>query len=584
MAMQNTVQRADDYADMSDEDRATQQLIDGVLAFDELADASLTVANDSPPTMPSGVPNQYRMAMRNLIKAKTYRWSLGMPMPKETVAETIKGSDLASAIKYMFSFDVHVKQEKLRRYQTAKATWQLARPTIAKMIKSYAALDGGSAGYADQLRSEMLKIDDEMTQMIPDLIVELQTLDVPNIMGIMDGYQKAKESASYLTLYVESIDRYDKMTGALTGDDGDLSTDLADKHALAMTNLKGLKAILETPEKWASNIKKMQDAKTGDWGVSKAGFDLVNDGLKLVKDAALPVIDYTGAACVYMADKIEFSANVADEANLPLAKKLRVLGGRLPDIAKNIDGYLGPVVGLIDIFSGISGVMDGIEQNDFEETANSLITIGEGAAGLIEGIAVYQYGAAAAGLGVTVAPLALSAKGMVQVTADTSRMLQNIRNAEVRKAVEEMYESMKGASTAAAEFNIAFSQYVQLMGSSDPVEQKLAQKFGKVAIPKVIALHNAMGDVVSSAVQGEVSEHPEVANAFHEEFGGHTMSTAFLLSLGKTKDVNTLPSMVSHANYVQEYMDPLASAVAAANKKVQKLEKDAKGKVGIWSD
>ena len=104
----------------ADEDRLIQLLIDGVMAFEDLASYWPVVGGETEPDIPGKTPDGLRPAMFNLLKAKIFRYGVGLPDAKEVVTARFASEGPIGFGKLVLYGPKMIKQTQLDRQLTAK--------------------------------------------------------------------------------------------------------------------------------------------------------------------------------------------------------------------------------------------------------------------------------------------------------------------------------------------------------------------------------------------------------------------------------------------------------------------------------
>ncbi len=542
----------------ADEDRINQLNIDGVMAFEELADYSSLYGEGSVPAIPSSAPEGLRPALGNLQEAKKYHFELDMPSAKEAVVEQLnQEGPIVGMGKWMLAGEVMVIQESLNRAEKAKVAWQRARPILSAVVRRYAGLNGANATYAASLKAKMTDLDIEMTAAVARRHLELISATTPEYAEIAEAVAEAKEASGVLDQMIEAAEPFvtageraeaANKTGVVE-EELEHATYL-EKALEANGKLKQMIEAYDSPIKIAGAMGEMQHLKPGAEGLltsEKATFDIAKTLTAQVKNTGGLVINavadvYTGYGSYLIA---------ANPQDIAIGGNAAMIFKRANDLREFVKGplkTLNTLSGALGALSGLLGLVLGIMQNDFEKTAGGAIDLGEG----ITTLALEEGSAAAVGASVGF----LQLKGMVYVISEMSRALQAISGGEMRDALKDMEGSLNTAALNAGLFQTAMSEWGDRQISADPVEKELGDQYLKQARGKAAKLHNSLGDVLQKGVA--LKRFGVLGETFEAPFGGSVLMAASGLD---SADLSSPSKMIEHVSYLDDVLETVSEAV-----------------------
>lgn len=593
----------------ADQDRMIQLLIDGVMAFEDLASYWPVVGGETEPDIPGNTPEGLRPAMLNLLKAKIFRYGIGLPSADEVVKARLTPEGPIGFGKLVLWGPKYIKQVQLDRQLTAKTSWQMARPIFNALVSKYEGLNGNNADYAGRLRRLMTQMDYEVTTLIPRLTMELEAMMTPEESTRMKALSEAKQAMTVLKkigqmLEVKKLMEDTKSKGDkfMAMDEGPMGESIhapktesaidmkkfnkddviefssgasvpEAKIAKGLDGVAKLQALIdlyESPEGVAKSIGEIAKAEDGAMGLlttQKGVFDITKALTDQVKGAGKLLIE--GAAELYSLRVEQISkAYPGDIGKLANAAELTKRANSLRAFAEKLEG-LEKFTGVLELLSGTIGLIQGIEGNDFEATAGGIISIAEGGLSL-----------ASPALATGLMPWMASAKGMVYVVAQTSRMLQNIQNASMKKSLKGMEEELNTAALNAHLYEMAMNEWFMRYNSPDPVEKALGEQYADKAEEKAEAMQNALWDAFSRVTQGTISRFPILADTFDMAFGGHDLVMDTWRQL-QNKKISSQGDLMSHAEFLSEVVTKLSNAMSDLSITMKGLEDDVAGKVGM---
>lgn len=596
----------------AEEERINQLVIDGVLAFEELGSFTPPIGDfQTEPSIPGIAPTGMRPALEHLLNAKKYRYGLGMKTEHEVVQERLAPEGPLGFGKMLIFGQKLILHEKLDRQMTAKTEWQKARPVIAALVNRYQGLNGANAEYASQLQSLLYRLDDQITRMIPLLHLEMAASMTPQEVQRVKTLAEAKQAVGAMDELITGVSIFNEVKDAkgkadeFMGEDSgpmgesihaatptsavntkkfnddiiefNAGVSVADAPAptkfqrglAAYDKLKTLVDLYNSPEGVAESLGAIAKAENGAMGLletEKAVMDISTALLGQVKDTGKLLIE--GAAELYDWRVARIAkAHPNDIAILANATSLTQRANALREFAAKLEG-LGKLTGVIEIVSGSLGLIQGIGNNDFEAAMG-------GAIGVTEGV----LSAAAPAVGIGLMPWMLSAKGMVHVVAQTSRMLQAIRNADMKRAIGSVEEDLNAAALNTKLYEVAMNEWYMRYASPDPVEQALGETYMEKAKEKLVKVHLSLASTMSSVVQGPLSHYPVLVDTFDMAFGGHAMVMLTYLSLKDGVDIQNPGDMMIQAENLEEIVKDLGQAVGDMDITMKALEGEQGGKV-----
>ncbi len=551
----------------ADEDRLIQLLIDGVMAFEDLASYWPVVGGETEPDIPGKTPDGLRPAMFNLLKAKIFRYGVGLPDAKEVVTARFASEGPIGFGKLVLYGPKMIKQTQLDRQLTAKTSWQMARPIFSALVSRYEGLNGANADYAARLRRLMFQMDYEVTTLIPRLTMELEAMMTPEESTRMRAVSEAKQAVVVLQKMGKSLE-----FRKVIGEGQPLSSEKLTRGMDKLGKLQALIELYEGPDGITKALGEMAGSETGAMGLvasQKGVLDITKTLTEQVKGVGRLLIE--GAAELYdLRVEQVYKASPGDIGKLANAAELTKRANTLREFADKLEG-LERFAGLMELLSGTLGLIQGIEGNDFEALGGGLISIAEGGVSLASP-------ALAAGL----MPWMASAKGMVHVVAQTSRMLQNIQNAQMKKSLQGMEEELNVAALNAHLYEMAMTEWFMRYNSPDPVEKALGEQYADKAEEKAALMQKALWEAFSRVTQGTISKFPILADTFDMAFGGHDLVMDTWRQL-QNKKISSAGDLMSHAEFLSEVVMKLSNAMSDLDITMKALEDDVAGKVDITS-
>ena len=563
-------------------DQLPQLVVDGVQAFEALAAPRLKFGGALLPEVAGGAPAGLRPFLQHLRVARHVRYGLGMPSVREQLVLDAQAEGLAGVGRLVLHGERMEQMERLRRFTRAKHEWQAARPVLVALIQRYGGLDGASADYAAELRDLVSALDDELTEMVASVTAELAAAISPAAQQLMSKVAQAEQAVGVLGQVItqakplfSSLDFLKTAGQVHTGPADDIKGAPGDIVALerrfhsAVTQygrLKALVALHGAPEAMAAALLQIErgvqsgDALSAVKGTSDVASVLTTQ-LKEVGGGLFQVIaeliDWRIAAFT--------AAHGHDIGRMANATTRLASWSRHATALRGAAEQLETVGNAVGLITGTVGIIYGLSENDAEATIGGAIDIAEAVGGAAAGA-----GATAVGIG------ALQAKGILHVTAEMSRALQAIRNAELRASVREAKDHLQTAYEHAAAHETSFAGYQWGSVSTDSVERRLGQQHLDQARAQVAPLHNALVAAVT-AVTGATARMPVLADTFSMAFGGAMDARAALSALGDVPDVSSLAEHTSHIGHLRRLLGPLLRAFSDVTYAVGALAKDSKG-------
>ncbi len=598
----------------ANEDRLIQLVIDGVMAFEELADYWPVVGGETEPDVPGGTPDGLRPAMFNLLKAKIFRFGIGLPDVQEVVQQRLAPEGVIGFGKLVLFGPKYEKQTQLDRQLTAKTSWQMARPIFSALISRYEGLNGANADYAARLRQMMTKMDYEVTTLIPRLTMELEAMMTPEESRRMKAVAEAKQAMSVMGKIIDGVKTFDQAKdlkgkmdkfmgdgggpmgesiespeptpsainqkkfndddviefseGASVGGGGGKSK--FEQGVAAYDALKTMVELYNSPDGIAESIGKIAKAESSGMGlleIQKSTFDIANALTSQVKSAGKLLIE--GAAEMYdLRYKLLAKMYPNDIGRLASGTSLIQRANSLRQFAEKLEG-LEKFTGVLELLTGAMSLVQGVEGNDFEAIAGGAIGLTEGAVSML-----------APTMAVPLMPWMASAKAMVHVVAQTSRMLQNIQNAQMKKSLQGMEEELNVAALNAHLYEMAMTEWFMRYNSPDPVEKALGEQYADKAQEKAAIIQKALWEAFSRVTQGTISKFPILADTFDMAFGGHDLVMDTWRQL-QNKKIDSSGDLLTHAEFLGEVVMKLSNAMSDLEITMKALEDDVAGKVGV---
>ena len=602
------------------DDRLISMVIDGVMAFDELAKYRPAIGQeDVAPAMPAGVPAGLRPAFGHLLRAKQQHFQVGLPDATQLVRERLFNEGAVGVARYLINGPQLVLQEELERAYSAKTQWWLARPIFKALIEKYAATPGANSTEAEKWQSMIGVLDREMTELIPGLVAQMNAAAVPEEAERIKALAEAKESIGVLEGLATVVGGLsegmskaqpvvsDRHLGGGIGQDlpkatrfGEPGSKLADdltpeqeslyfkvsesttsttfnKGVAMLGKAKSLVSIYSSGDAIGKAYHKFTDDKSTGIEMAGAAVSITSNVLTPIQEAGN--LMFTGAAeiCENYASFTRAKHAVNPALGAARVRSLTSSAETFRDLAGKVK-LLEKVTGVLGVLSAGLTLAEGIEKNDSESIIGGGADLLSGAVSVAETFKVVAGGTAVfAGIG------ALQIKTMATVAADMSRALQAIRNADLREALENVGEDLNAAARHAHVFDTAMWEWVMRQNSPDEMERTLGEGFGRNAREQIAPLHNALGSALSSAVQGPISREPSMAKAFSAQFGGAFEARWFFTDLADRASITSTGELMSHAQWLKDNVFPKVSrGFEAIYLEMKKLDKAAKGTVGLW--